>query len=209
MILAPDYPCYEVVSQTLKLKKGEMRRWRPFLPTSLKGRVSRTEYTWYIYFGEGHPGDSDGRLGDVWIDLTWEDPSIYIKSAATPPWNPWRKKIKMSKTERLKHSVHPWLRQRFLQFDGTTLVWHHRHKLKDHRKAWDAKEEKKSRLVPPYTVLHIGWIAHYMGQNQSPPLLYDSPLLRPPVNASRSTSSPGMWSTAPTMRSGSPLRHRA
>ena len=180
-----------------------MRHCQAYFPSSLRDRVSGTDYTWKIFFGTGRPIDSDGRLGDVWIDVSRDSPSIYIKGTTTPAWDSWRKKKKLK-------PLHSWLRQRSLQFNGRTLGWYHEHKLKDHRKWWDT-EKKEHRAVPSYKSLGIGWIAHYLAQSQTPPLIYDSPLLGPVAIKTRSAS-PGMYSVilelSATHHRGSSARRR-
>ncbi|KAI0778986.1 hypothetical protein BD413DRAFT_513348 [Trametes elegans] len=113
------------------------------IPSYLQHRVQRHIYLWIVYIAECAPDVRIGTKGDVWVNSIPTSRNIFVKGAqdtwelwgwkegeqveaeSDPEWTPGRKG-KGKKKSVLDHIMflHPWLRQRRLEFTGVCLDWH-------------------------------------------------------------------------------------
>ncbi|KAI0756368.1 hypothetical protein C8Q80DRAFT_1115898 [Daedaleopsis nitida] len=112
------------------------------------------------------PNNYYGRMGDVYIQTTLYGEEIYIKGEDNR-WHEWHKKVDYgikkwaNSPDKFKHSYHPWLRSRLLQFDGTALDWHPRRQYFHHRTAWNAGTHH-TLGAPVYDDLDVAWIVRHL-----------------------------------------------
>ena len=152
-------------SRTTKLTKGEQAL---DIPDVLRVRVEGGVYTWKMFLADYPAPDIRlGRLGDVWISTT-EDKAgrIYIKGEGNR-WYKWRRKNKYRKKTnkdpaKFKHSFHPWLRNRRLEYNGNSAIgWYLPRAHTQHQSTWAQKRADFNKTTS-YHKLEVSWIAQHL-----------------------------------------------
>lgn len=197
---------HEVHTLTLDQEELEFR-----VPGYLSTRVIEEKYYYTVYESIFPPSSSYGRKGDIWIQSVRKNETIHIRDV-TDSWKPWTRYIHTRErpqkgSERWnarQDSRHPWLVDRYLQFDGSSVTW-----LKDYDYVriscgWDATVlplMSSNALAHAYDSLTVGWIARYALRRQ--PLLTDSIVLSVPPGRLAITAGGLSESSTPTPSSPS------
>ncbi|KAI0720037.1 hypothetical protein C8T65DRAFT_23986 [Cerioporus squamosus] len=156
-----------IVSHTLVLEDDERAL---NVPEDLVHRVDSRTYTWRILFADHTPEVNPlcGRVGDVWVTKADGEENIWIKTEGHS-WNVWHKRVDYGAKKwndspvKFQHSYHPWLRDRLLQFSGSTLGWFPRSQYHQHRHSWN--NDKTTRVclnAAAYDALDVPWIARHI-----------------------------------------------
>ncbi|TFK84414.1 hypothetical protein K466DRAFT_665177 [Polyporus arcularius HHB13444] len=168
-----DTQNFRVVSHVLVLEDDERGL---NVPEDLKYRADSRTYTWRIVFANHTPEFNPycGRIGDVWVNTAVGEENIWIK-AEGPSWNLWHKKVNYGTKKwndsalKFRHSYHPWLPERLLQFSGPTLGWFPRRQYRAHRSSWDQDIATRGCLnLPTYDELDVPWIARHISSRVLP-----------------------------------------
>ncbi|RPD57071.1 hypothetical protein L227DRAFT_237852 [Lentinus tigrinus ALCF2SS1-6] len=165
-----------VVSYTLVLEDDERVL---NVPEDLQHRVDSRTYTWRLFFADHEPEVSQldyGRIGDIWVNKAVGEENIWIKTGVdTCQWNVWHKKIdygtkKWNNSQmKFRHSYHPWLQDRLLQFSGTALGWFPRRQYHYHRSSWNQDKLTRGYLnAPTYDELDVAWVARHIWSSVPP-----------------------------------------
>ena len=165
------------MSHTLVLEDSERALQAP---EELQHRVDSQTYTWRLLFADHDPevNRNCGRIGDVWVNKAAEQENVWIKTEGHS-WNVWHKTVNYGTKRwnnsplKFKHSFHPWLQDRHLQFTGTTLGWYPRHQYRQHRSLWST--DNLARTLLTYDELDAPWIARHIS-SLALPAMPDGPV---------------------------------
>ena len=133
-------------------------------------------YKYIVFKSDLKPSPNLGFIGDIWIQTTVRDEYIFYRGLNNI-WKPWIRYVHYESPPEVGSqqwfaridSAHPWLADRYLQFDGITVGWHSESEDLAIGRAWDLMVRP---LLPPtplgyaYETLTVGWIARFIIQRQ-------------------------------------------
>jgi hypothetical protein len=112
------------------------------LPTNFPYSVPKVdnEYTFVhaLIWGETLPVEGAGKLGDVWVSTLKENLGVWV-CLQEGSWTCWPGNKGFDVDGRDPNGVHPYLKNRYLWFTGTTFLWNKAGSIRVSKCRWNQK----------------------------------------------------------------------